>query len=278
MPDHTATVSTARHKRWSAGIHTSPYALAQGTFVPRTTWRIANKVLELMARRLGRFLYKTHVNWLVDPSWAEPYNEHLVSAGRPPLGRDLLDRRFTLSQFARAVAGLEGSTAECGVLGGVGSSIICLSLRHTYGPDDRHFAFDSFEGLAEPTEEDRDRFGRHWWARGDFSEFSDRPARAALAPFPFARVVKGWIPDGFAAVGSERFRFVHVDVDLYDATRDCLEFFYSRMVPGGILFFDDYGFESCRGARQAVREFLSGRPEPIIELATGQSLLVRSFA
>jgi O-methyltransferase len=276
MPLDTATLPDARREPPGPRMYTRRSALGQGPFLPRTIWRVGNKVLELMARRLGRFLYKSNVNWLVDLSWAEPYDQHLRSAGWKPISEDLLDRRFTLSQFARSVAGLEGSTAECGVLGGVGSSIICLSLRDTYGPDDRHFAFDSFEGLAEPTQADRDRFGRLWWARGDFNEFSDRTARAVLAAFPFARVVKGWIPDGFVAVGPERFRFVHIDVDLYDATRDCLEFFYPRLVPGGIVFFDDYGFEGTPGARRATREFFADKPEPIVELSSGQAFVVKS--
>jgi hypothetical protein len=66
-----------------------------------------------------------------------------------------------------------------------------------------------------------------------------------------------------------------VDVDLYEATLGSLDFFYPRLVPGGMLVCDDYGFTTCPGATRAVDEFMSGRPEPIIHLPTGQGLVIK---
>lgn len=68
---------------------------------------------------------------------------------------------------------------------------------------------------------------------------------------------------------------MHIDVDLYQPTLDSLAFFYPRLISGGICFFDEYGLLSCLGARAAVDEFLRDKPEPIIELATGQAVLVK---
>src|SRR5688572_31529904 len=42
------------------------------------------------------------------------------------------------------------------------------------------------------------------------------------------------------------------DVDVYQPTRDSLEYFYPRLVTGGILVCDDYGWP---GARKAVDDF-----------------------
>lgn len=39
------------------------------------------------------------------------------------------------------------------------------------------------------------------------------------------------------------------------------------------MIFDDYGFESCPGTRQAVDEFMADKPERVIHLTTGQALL-----
>jgi O-methyltransferase len=66
-----------------------------------------------------------------------------------------------------------------------------------------------------------------------------------------------------------------VNVDLYRSVRDCIEFLYPRMVPGGFLVFDDYGFPSCPGARRAVDEAFAKRPEVPICLPTGQCLVVK---
>jgi hypothetical protein len=65
-------------------------------------------------------------------------------------------------------------------------------------------------------------------------------------------------------------------VDLYEPTRDCLDFFYPRMVDGGLFLFDDYGFASCLGARKAIDEFFEKRPESVYELTSGQAFVVRN--
>jgi len=71
----------------------------------------------------------------------------------------------------------------------------------------------------------------------------------------------------------ERFSFVHLDVDLKSSTRACLEFFYPRMVPGGIILTHDYSY--LAGVREAFAEFLEGRLERPVELASSQAMLVR---
>lgn len=54
---------------------------------------------------------------------------------------------------------------------------------------------------------------------------------------------------------SYTFSFVYVDMDTYQATRDALEFFWPRMVQGGVMFLDDYGWEPCAGVKKAVDEY-----------------------
>lgn len=86
---------------------------------------------------------------------------------------------------------------------------------------------------------------------------------------------KGWIPERFADVAQRKFCFVHVDVDLFQPTRDSLEFFYPRMVRGGIILCDDYGFTSCPGAQTAFDTYLADKPEKVVNLPTGQGFIVR---
>jgi hypothetical protein len=85
----------------------------------------------------------------------------------------------------------------------------------------------------------------------------------------------GWIPHTFAAVEDRRFALVHIDVDLHAPTHDALVFFFERLEPNGIVVCDDYGSAYCPGARKAFDEFFADRPESIIELPTGQALVVR---
>ena len=80
----------------------------------------------------------------------------------------------------------------------------------------------------------------------------------------------------FAEVENQRFAFVHIDVDLYQPTRDSIEFFYPRLNPGGILLLDDYGFRSCPGATAAADEFFTDKDEAVANLPTGQGVVVKA--
>lgn len=73
----------------------------------------------------------------------------------------------------------------------------------------------------------------------------------------------------------ERFRLVHIDVDLEEPTRESLEFLYPRAVPGALFILDDHGFHSCPGVRKATNEFLEDRPEVLVELTTGQAIFYK---
>jgi O-methyltransferase len=76
--------------------------------------------------------------------------------------------------------------------------------------------------------------------------------KEALGAFPRIEFFPGWIPGAFPDEPGARYRFVHLDVDVYQPTRDSLDYFYPRLVPGGMIVCDDYGWP---GARKAIEEF-----------------------
>jgi hypothetical protein len=68
---------------------------------------------------------------------------------------------------------------------------------------------------------------------------------------------------------------VHLDVDLYEPTLACLEYFYSRLAAGGVIICDDYGAPLFPGARRAWDEFCARHDVPFIVLDTGQSVILK---
>lgn len=176
------------------------------------------------------------------------------------------DRKYNLRSLLRLVREVPGDTAECGAYQGASSYLICESIA---GTEKRHFVFDSFAGLSEPSAADGD-----YWKHGDLST-SEREIRQRLQMFPFVDYMTGWIPTRFAEVADRRFSFVHVDVDLYEPTRDTLEFFYPRLSPGGMLVCDDYGARWCPGAKRALDEFAAAARIEFACLSSGQALLIK---
>lgn len=196
--------------------------------------------------------------WVEDRAFAE--------ALEPFEGRGntrALDRKWMLRELLKTAARVEGDTAECGVWRGGSTWIIAGGLGRP------HFGFDSFEGLSAPGLSD----GRHF-RQGELAA-SEEEVRGRLAGLPNVRLLKGWIPTRFQEVAERRFCLVHVDVDLHRPTLDALEFFYPRLNPGGVLLLDDYGFAICPGVREAVDGYFKGKPEVLLELPTGQGLVIK---
>ena len=187
------------------------------------------------------------------------------------------DRYYVLKELLRSLGTLEADTAECGVYHGLGSYILlhyaaAMPKRERW----RHHCYDSFEGLSEPTAPDAPtRDGVRAWNRGDMTAPFEAVQRN-LAPYANVAYHRGWIPDGFRDSAELRFSLVHLDVDLYQPTRDALAFFYRRLLPGGVLICDDYGFLTCPGATRAVEEFMGGVEERLIRLPTGQAYFVKN--
>jgi O-methyltransferase len=168
---------------------------------------------------------------------------------------------FFLYSLARAQRGLAGAMAEVGVFQGSSAQIICEAKDDCF-----LYLFDTFSGLPEPT-----GMETRLLRRGQFS--ASLPAvKGLLEAYTNVRFHPGVFPQSATGMDAVRFSLVHLDADLYSSTLAGLEFFYPRMVPGGIIIAHDYS--TLPGVARAFAEFLSERPEAVIELPTTQAMIV----
>lgn len=181
------------------------------------------------------------------------------------------DRRWMLSQVIRLTMTVPDDTAECGVYQGSSSYIIC-KMNMKSSTLRMHHIFDSFEGVSAPGSLD----GGHW-EKGNLSCPEDI-VRKNLAEFSNIILYQGWIPGRFCEVADRKFSFVHIDVDLFEPTRDSLEFFYPRVEDGGVIICDDYGSTLCPGATKACDDFLADKPEKMLAMSGGGGFLIKGVA
>jgi O-methyltransferase len=184
------------------------------------------------------------------------------------------ERCYTLVSLARHSLHLDGDFAECGVYKGGTALLLCRVLhndRLSANQGKTLYLFDSFEGLPQekPSHD-------NVYRQGTFALDSIESVKQLLSDFGnLTDFRKGWIPDTFQGLDDRRYAFAHIDVDLYQSALDCCRYFYPRLVPGGVLLFDDYGFPAARGEKDAVDEFFADKPESPISLLTGQSLVIK---
>jgi hypothetical protein len=177
------------------------------------------------------------------------------------------ERRWNLGQMLRLLLSTAGDLAECGVFEGASAYQLCQFAR-AHGR--KVHLFDSFQGLSAPRENDGT-----YWIQGGLSA-SEEKVRAILKEFDCFEIFRGWIPEGFAKVADRKYAFVHIDVDLEQPTFDSLAFFYPRISASGVILLDDHGYDTCPGARKAALDFMADKPEPVLDLSTGQGLIIKT--
>ncbi|MEO6565157.1 MAG: TylF/MycF/NovP-related O-methyltransferase [Casimicrobiaceae bacterium] len=192
---------------------------------------------------------------------ARPYT--LVSA----------DRCYVLLTLVRQALSLKADFVECGVYKGGTAMLIAKAIAASRS-DTRLCLFDTFEGMPA-TDPSRDLH-----KAGDFADTSRSDVEARVVAIPGVRpdriaLFPGWIPATFNDARLERVALAHIDVDIHRSVIDCCEHLYPRVVDGGFMVFDDYGFPSCPGARMAVDEFFRDKPECPLVLPTGQAVIFR---
>lgn len=163
-----------------------------------------------------------------------------------------------------------GQVAECGVF--QGASLIPIAY-HTQksNPSKKVYAFDSFVGFDEKVHNPKDQGELPSINKkvGGFGNTSKSYVDRKVSVFGLEKtvlIVPGFFQDTLKLVQDEKFSFVYLDCDLYDSYKVCLEFFYPRMNPGGIILFDEYSEPVWPGAKRAVDEFLRDKPESCSKL------------
>jgi len=173
---------------------------------------------------------------------------------------------YMIYQYAKHVASLPGDIAEVGVYKGGTARL----LAKVFEPTGKAIhLFDTFSGMPL-TDSSKDIH-----KEGDFNDTSLESVRNYLNDCRHVRLYKGLFPATSKPISESMFCMVHVDVDIYKSVMDCCEFFYPCMEKGGIIIFDDYGVLDCPGAKIAVDEFFSDKPEHPIYLQTGQCIVAR---
>lgn len=178
------------------------------------------------------------------------------------------DRCWILSSCMSHARQMAGDFAEFGVFRG-GTALLAARILSEAADGRCLHLFDSFQGMPRTSD------GEPYQA-GDFDQTSAQEVERLVASAG-ARVKLhvGFIPQTFEAAHIERLAFAHIDVDLFQTVLDCVEFVYPRLIPGGIIVFDDYGFPGCVRAREATdKAFRNFREKPIY-LPTGQAMVIK---
>jgi predicted O-methyltransferase YrrM len=152
-----------------------------------------------------------------------------------------------LNYLLTSVKDLKGSVAEIGVYKG-GTALVIANML----PNDDIYLYDTFEGMPEVCEFDNTH------KKGDFNDTSFIGVSNLFKDKKNVKVIKGIFPkENVDFLKDKKFKFVHLDVDIYESYKESLDFFHDKMIPGGVMLFDDYNAWTCLGSKKAIDEYVS---------------------
>lgn len=166
----------------------------------------------------------------------------------------------------------EGAIMEVGVWRG-GTGALLAHKAALLGMKAQVYLCDTFTGVVKAGDQDS------LYKGGEHSDCSIEDVKALLQSFGVSqtKILKGIFPDETAPlIASETaFRLIHVDVDTYQSTRDVLSWTWNRLVPGGIVIFDDYGNIGTTGVKRFVNESIPQRDRLVIHNLNGHGILIK---
>jgi hypothetical protein len=187
-------------------------------------------------------------------------------------------RMHTLAWAADIAMQLDGDFVECGVFEGFMSQTIIEYVGFAETPR-TFYLYDTFDGFS-PKYSEPDDFGtgsgfydfanKVYGRDGLYEDVVDR-----FAPYPNAKVIRGVVPDVLHDNSPETIAFLHIDMNSPRAEQGALEVLFDRVVPGGVIVFDDYGWLSYAKQMEAADAFMNARGYFVLELPTGQGLTVK---
>jgi O-methyltransferase len=180
-------------------------------------------------------------------------------------------RLYELWRLVDQVQSLEGDLIEVGVWRG-GSGCLIGRRAEQCCPTANVYLCDTFEGVVKAGWRDNEYIG------GEHNDTSSAHVRGLVRRFNLrnVRIAEGVFPEDVDdQVGASRFRFAHIDVDVYESARDSFVWIWDRLVSGGVVVFDDYGFHDCEGVTRFVNEAAERTDALFFHNVNGHAVVVK---
>ncbi len=220
---------------------------------------------------------------------AEPYEQILTDASFAPWKNDkLFDQTFNkikantlvdqyrcyeLWSLVRETAHLSGAYLEVGVWKGGTGCIIAQNAKFL-GVQDNVYLCDTFSGVVKAGTIDAKYKG------GEHSDTTQQTVMDLINKLGLdnIKILTGIFPDETAQLISEnQFKLCHIDVDVYKSAKDIFYWVWPKLIPGGCVVFDDYGFDTCNGVTKFVNEEVLGDDKRIIYNLNGHAIVIKLF-
>jgi len=204
-----------------------------------------------------QFMNQDIFGFSLDKRWDYENGWYLTS------GPERLAKVIAHWELYRSIINLPGDVAEFGVYKGASFIRWCTFRSMLESASSRRIlGFDAFGKFPRQGDLADQSFVEGFEATGgDGIPKEQLQGSLSIKGFHNVELIAGDVCSTLPAYVESRpeskFALVHVDVDVYEPTRVILEQIYDRIVPGGLIVFDDYAI--IPGETRAADEFFASR-------------------
>jgi len=194
-------------------------------------------------------------------SW-DAYNEFLLNGSL-----DRFTKILARYELFKQVVDLPGDIVECGVFKGTGV-LYWAKLLQIFNPQSvkRVVGFDTFAGYPDSLGKDYDKkTGEGFIAQANYTPVTPEHIMGVARGVGLEKRVELVKGDASVTMGGYvkknpgfRIALLNLDFDVYEPTAQALKNFYSLVVPGGVIAFDEYALRGW-GESDAVDEFFKDK-------------------
>ena len=152
---------------------------------------------------------------------------------------------------------------ECGVANGLSAFFALREIKST------RYEFHLYDSWAV-MKTDYLNPNEHIFA-GNYDTLDINLTKNNLKDFENVKFHCGYLPETLNESAPKLISYLHIDVNSAKTTKEILDFFYPRLVSGGVILFDDYGWL----AHDETRKLVDSLFDNILKLPTGQAIFYK---
>lgn len=215
-----------------------------------------------------------NVSFIQDPQFAKAYQAGIstIQEFRPNL--ELHWRVYTACWAAQTALRLEGDYVECGVNTGILSRAVLEYVQFSQEKNRLFWLLDTFSGIpVDQLTHNEKRLGREQMNNKYLHGFAT--VQQTFSQFDNVKLIQGRVPDTLPQVTSEKVAYLSIDMNAVIPEIAAANYFWDKLVPGGVMLLDDYGFQAHQEQKAAFDEFALNKGAMIYSSPTGQGIVIK---
>jgi hypothetical protein len=182
-------------------------------------------------------------------------------------------RVYIVCWFANQVKHLRGDFVECGVNTGAYSRAV-IEYVDFNKTDKTFFLLDTFEGMPEHLVGEEEKTVGVQEYLGDHYKDVYQQVLSTFQQYK-VKVIKGVVPDTLPLCDSREIAYLSIDMNSAAPEIAAAHFFWDKLVSGGVMILDDYGFPMHIFQKNAFDQFAKEKAVQILSLPTGQGIIFK---